>query len=489
MHKLINFITSLFNKPEQQHKVNAERVVNHQLHNELQRNISKCSQSTRPYSNASLLNELHDRYSFESLQTEFALRTGEYELFDISKLKAEESRLVHWIGSMDYSGYTREKCLTYLVDNYQAGDENRIILRLADWVIPIYSIASTWVKENFEELSLNTILENQELILYVSRKEHVKYSQAMRKICEVIEDKCEDLTNEIYLSLQPAFRKFLIVISLESSQSLRSMIITDPDPSIRLLLLKSELPLTDIEIEAYKTDPAVFIRRYYYSSQIRKGEQPSKEELIALTTEHNVWLRELARYYLKEFYSVDTYQLYKSFNNDNFYFIADFCRSEDLPFFIEGARSSNPKLRLLSLQALVKTDYTALRQLYMKALLTDNVKIRTLLYEYLPKLYSIEEIMEFRSCFYSDSYNQTIRFFMILQQISFWKFVNIALKEVLSNPDRELHRFISRAIIYKTNIYETIPENLRKDINIRIELCSDKELLPGTLEQLRFMMR
>lgn len=87
----------------------------------------------------------HDekRFSFAAFWNDFDRRCNHD--FDYARpvLGWDNPRLLNWMGSIEYSGYTRENSLRYLIDNYLPGDENRILLRLSDWVEQVRSLAET----------------------------------------------------------------------------------------------------------------------------------------------------------------------------------------------------------------------------------------------------------------------------------------------------------------------------------------------------------
>ena len=109
-----------------------------------------------------------DDCTIDSLWNDFEKRTWHHEHFR-SILRHKDPHLLNWIGSVDYSGYIREECLRYLISNYMPGDENRILLRLADWVPQIQELARNWTIQNFKNLSCEAIEKNQRLVLYLSR--------------------------------------------------------------------------------------------------------------------------------------------------------------------------------------------------------------------------------------------------------------------------------------------------------------------------------
>ena len=107
-----------------------------------------------------------EEFTLESLWDDYERRTWYY---DNARATLEKSnpRLLNWIGSIDYSGYTREKSLRALIASAEVGDENRILLRLEDWVPQVQRLARGWVLAHFRSLPLDSISSNQRLILYL----------------------------------------------------------------------------------------------------------------------------------------------------------------------------------------------------------------------------------------------------------------------------------------------------------------------------------
>src|SRR5690606_17145411 len=110
-----------------------------------------------------------EKLTFESLCHDYDRRTWHYA-YAKPTLSKTNPRLLNWIGSIDRSGYTREKCLQALIANSEPGDENRILLRLSDWVSQVQQLARDWTLTNFHALPFDAIISNQQLILYLSRK-------------------------------------------------------------------------------------------------------------------------------------------------------------------------------------------------------------------------------------------------------------------------------------------------------------------------------
>jgi hypothetical protein len=113
------------------------------------------------------------REQFSSLWNDFDKRSGSYYSTDYTNqysmtLWAKDPRLANWLGTIHVSGYIREKSLRSLIKYYQPGDENRILLRLSDWVPEVQVVAQQWVLNNFKSLPIEMIKENDQLILYLS---------------------------------------------------------------------------------------------------------------------------------------------------------------------------------------------------------------------------------------------------------------------------------------------------------------------------------
>jgi hypothetical protein len=118
------------------------------------------------------------QFTIESLWNDFELRTYDYAYLS-PKWESTNPRLLNWIGSVDRSGYTREKCLNYLITHFTAGDENRILLRLSDWVPNIQESARNWILANFDSLPFDSIRANSLLILYLSRRQKLQTDTAI----------------------------------------------------------------------------------------------------------------------------------------------------------------------------------------------------------------------------------------------------------------------------------------------------------------------
>lgn len=98
-----------------------------------------------------------NQWTYEALWDDVERRTHHYAFMTNGNFP--DLRLLNWIGSMDSSGYTRETCLKYLIIHFQEGDENRILLRLTDWVPNVRGLAVAWATTGFQNLSNDVVWE------------------------------------------------------------------------------------------------------------------------------------------------------------------------------------------------------------------------------------------------------------------------------------------------------------------------------------------
>ncbi len=428
-------------------------------------------------------------YSFESLRENFENRTYDYDCLSKLTTGYDDLRLINWIGSMSYSGYTREKCLHFLISDFSDGDESPIFLRLSDWVKPVREAACSWVIDNFSGFSAERVFRNQRILLFLSRKEQLTDNRAMLKLIRLLLDAVARFTHEEFLSLSLQFRKFVLKQSIEGDGLLRERIVVDPDPSVRRLLLKSSLNLNEEEKSTFRNDKSVSLRRLFYSQQISRGEQPERDELIILALDRNRGIRQFAQFYLRQFYEeFDSYEFYKSRSGDQFYFITDYAKDADVEHFIRGVESGSAKVRENSIRALVINDSKLLQRVDIPKLLLDNMRIRTIVYEYMPTLFSVDEIIGMRYCF-TDKPKGVIILLGIIERISFWNFVNCALAEILSDPNEELCQYVTILISRKKSLFEPLTDELKKSICDSLHSCSHRSLMSESAAVLEFIMR
>ena len=408
-------------------------------------------------------------FSFDSLWNDFERRTWHYTYVKTT-LEKTNPRLLNWIGSIDQSGYTREKCLQALIANPKPGDENRILLRLQDWVPQVQLLAKDWILENFSKLPLDAIKANQRLILYLSRKERIQDDAGLHEIKRNLLTRTREMTPTQFFEFTPMFRRFLFVLSFEDDQHLRPWILNDPDPfNRRLLLDKCEFSkITPDEKQRLKTDKSVFVRRGLFQTQIEAGITPERDELISFALDPSRSLRERAQFYLKKIYDKDCYAIYKTQKGEDFYFIADYARPEDADHFVAGIRSGSRHTQLRCLKALVVAAPERLKDLNIASLISKNRRFQSILAPVLPQLLSIDEILALRPAFEKNSPFGTANFLRVLEKASFWTFVDEGLSLLLSNPEPALRQTIVRLIQNRVAIYEKLPSRLRNSISKKI---------------------
>ena len=212
---------------------------------------------------------------FNDLKNNYYQRSYNFDFYQ-KKLSPHNNRLLNWIGSIDYSGYIREECLKRLIDNYQPGDENRILLRLEDWVPKIQKIARNWVQTNFQKLRLEEINENYRLILYLSRKEKLKDDKTFKYINSCLLKQLSHIDSKGFYSLHQNFRRYLYLLSLPKDQKLRQWIIRDKDPFNRIQIFKfyNYKELSEKELGLLKLDKSTFVRRNFINFQIQNNIKP-----------------------------------------------------------------------------------------------------------------------------------------------------------------------------------------------------------------------
>lgn len=406
----------------------------------------------------------------DSLWNDFERRTVDYD-YVRNTLGRTNLRLLHWIGSIDRCGYTREECLRKLIATFQPGDENRILLRLSDWVPQVQAPARDWILENFQKLPLEAIFSNQHLILYLARKERLREDPAIEEIIRDLLGRMASIERVHFFEFDPKFRRFLFSQSLRREAFLRSWILDDPDPFNRWLLLDHVgfAALTETEQTRLGSDRSVFVRRRYFRSLIETGTQPTQEELVTLAMDFNRSLRELGQYYLAKIYQVDACSLYKEQKGERFYFIADYARKEDVEHFLRGVRTGTKSTKQLCLCALAACSKDRLVELDIASLIGENRRLRSTITPHLPHILSIDQILALRKIFEESSPSGAISFLRVLEKKSFWAFVETGLDYLLESPTDALHHFFFTSIQGKTAVYEPLPAARRESIFRKIQ--------------------
>jgi hypothetical protein len=432
------------------------------------------------------------KITFDDIEHNFSKRTYSFDYYK-KQLSIKNPRLLNWIGSIDYSGYQREKSLIYLVNNYKSGDENRILLRLEDWVPNISNLAKSWVFDNFNNLSLKQIDDQHRLILYLSRKERLTGSEVIRFINNTLFEKALNTDDISFYRLNSMLRRHIYNLNENLDAVFRSRILKDKDPFNRIILLqKNDLEeLSKNELESLKTDKSIFIKRKFLYLQISSSQKPPKDDLIAFSCEKNIGIREFARFYLKKFYALDPYSLYKQQTDYTYYFIADYAKKDDLDIFLQGLKSDNQMIKYLCLKAVCKIDYSQLRSTNLIDLFNSNKRVRKLTYQYLPKILSLKELAEIKTDIVSKSPNGSAVYLYMVFQISIWNFINESLIYFINEPDNDHGKYILNLYYQKPYIYEKLNPTLKEQIikNIgRIESNSNHRI-QSFIEHLKFTLK
>jgi hypothetical protein len=410
-----------------------------------------------------------EQFSFESLWNDLERRTCHYGYVQ-QTLGRTDPRLLNWIGSIDQSGYTRESCLRALIANFVPGDENRILLRLADWVPQIQLLAREWTIEHIASLPLEAICANQRLLLYLTRKDRLQSDTGLHAIKRDLLERTRSMALSKFFCFTAMFRRFLFSLSLSEDGHLRCWILDDPDPFNRLLLLNKVdfSALTKEEIERLGTDKSVFVRRRFFHTQLDAGFTPSKANLISLALDHNRSLRELGQFYLKKIYQEDAYAIYRAKGGEELFFVADYGHKEDSELFLDGIRSGSRSTQYNCLRALVSTAQERLEELDLAALIAQNRRFRAVLLPVLPQLLSLDAILALRPAFEGNSPCGTASFLRVLEKKSFWAFVDEGLDVLLADAPPVIRQSIVRTIQGRVQIYESPSTRRRESISKKI---------------------
>lgn len=410
-----------------------------------------------------------EEFSVESLWDDYEKRTWNYD-YTQKRLGRTDPRLLNWVGSIDHSGYTREKCLRYLVTNYQPGDENRILLRLADWVPQIQLLARAWTFEHFRLLPLVAICDNQRLLLYLSRKKRLQDDAGLNEITRDLLERTGSIGREQFFDFTAMFRRFVFSLSIAEHGHLRPWILDDPEPFNRLLLLNEVefSQLTKDELEKFGADKSVFVRRRFCRTRIDAGTTPSRANLISLALDPNRSLRMLGQFYLKDIYNEDAYTIYRARGGEEFFYIVDYGRKEDAVYFLEGIRSGSIATQCNCLRALAVHAPEQFDKLDLLALISQSRKFRAILLPILPLVLSLDAILGLRSAFTGSSAHDTVSFLRMLEKKSFWTFVDEGIEVLLSDPPSLVSEAIINSISSRVQIFESLSAESRERISGKI---------------------
>ncbi len=431
--------------------------------------------------------------SYEQLRSDLNIRTSGHEYYK-SILTNKDPRLLNWIGSVDYSGFVREECLRNLVENFTPGDENRIILRLEDWVPKIQHIAAAWVERNMESLTGPDILAQHDLFLYLSRKEKLRDTHAMTVINSCIVRMVAECSREEFMKYDLKFRRYIYGIALLSNKRLRSWLAKEKEPFNRLCLLRvvDSSELSDEEHLWLAQDRSAMVRRQYLHGRLSSPRKPSPEELKQFALDENRSIRAIAQFYLSSLYSVDAYNDYKLRKDDCFYYIADYAKRDDIDSLMTGLlKRKNMRVRLICLSAICRADTGRIKNLKLKQLLAESNRFRRILIPYLPRLLTIDEIVALRDTLCRASSSGVLQYLNLVDKKSHWMFLGESLSFCVAGREGDCSEAVKGILYVKSALYEPLSEELRQLIPERVSKAravADGRL-SGLLDIIEFAIR
>ena len=430
---------------------------------------------------------IEEPVTFKELWNDFDRRSSEYTHCRIPD-NSSSSRLANWVGSISYSGHTRERCIIHLIENFQHDDENRILLRLMDWVAQIRIHAERWILENFSKLPIASILSNQRMIHHISGKESLKESPALAEIHRDLVSRATAMSREEFAKFQTTFRRIILAASIHSGHPLRDLLLADKDPTNRLLIftLPADMPLSEEETDLLADDKSVRVRKAFFLKELESKHILPLETLTRLALDPSRSLRSIGQFHLRKNHGMDAHELYKTFTDDRFYFIADYAKREDYPHFFHGIYLGSGKVRIACLRALSICDPTAIASLDLKPLIAANSKQRQIITKCLPKILTTEEILTFRETFEAASPGGIFTFLRILERNSFWHFVDQALDYIVANAEDPRFGSIRRKM-NRTEIPRRPSSTLRDSISEKVDLIEIR--FPILASNLRFSLK
>jgi len=429
--------------------------------------------------------------TFEHLRKNYQLRTSNFEYY--KKMHEDRNRrLLHWIGSINYSGYVRQRSLQWLISNYQPGDEDRILLRLEDWVPGVAELAENWTKSHVPHFTLEGWVKNQKLLLYLIRKPRLRNSDVLKDVTKALLEKFIANNFKDFFSVETTLRDFIYRTGIADFPRLRGWILEDPTPYIRcqLLNLISFQELTTEEKAALQSDTSYQVKRRYIEKCAAAGDILEKEILKTLIFSSSKAMRDIARFYLKRDYQIDSYALYTTASGYRRYLVADFFRKEDEALLLEGATSSKRYIRYCCINALCTIDPQLLHKLDIKTLLVDNRKIRNRVIKALPHCYSITDVKRIKKVIASASTKGNLVYLNLIAKYSIWDFLEEGFLELCSNPTEEIELLIRSKVESNTAITKKLTPVQRHSIIDKVDFYSKpiNRFFNETLDEIRFIV-
>jgi len=402
-------------------------------------------------------------------------------------------RMRDWVGSIDYSGHVREECLTSLISDYLPGDENRIFLRVADWVPEVASIAKRWVSENFRELPFESLAANSRLLLFLSRRESLQGDPVLDCIHRELQRKVLDAGEIAFHSLAAPLRRHILRLSLAGDQALREWVLRDPDPSNRSILLESpeKTRLAPDEATRFRGDRSAMVRRRYLRFRLSQRERIGREELIEFAFDRRRGLRQIAGFYLKQLHGLDAYELYRDTEGDARYFVADYAKPEDLDVFMAGMASGSKQVRHLCIQAICKIDPFLLLKLDIPTLLADSKLVRRTVLPYLPEVCDSAQLRSLRHCLLRTLPGGEVSYLHLIERKSYWLFVHSALEAISEGAASDVLEHIQRIVLGRAQVVARLSAPLRAAITERLTCLQemDDPAILRLCQRVEFTMR
>jgi hypothetical protein len=415
----------------------------------------------------------NDVVSFESLWNDFDKRVPHWMPINLPPQTVNKERLERWLASTSTSGYVREEALRNLIYNYQTGDENRILLRLSDWVEPVRVLAESWVIQNFSQLNLDAIQKNQKLLFYLSRKQHLKINPAYLAIVENLLRRAANLDSQAFNVFTAPFRRYLYLESLNRKGELREHIIQDSEVSSRTLLLTTKnIDLTQAERSAFSKDRSGLVAKSYLRWRIAKNENVSQFDIQKLALHSAKSTREFARFYLEKLFQFDVYAFYKTQTGNEFFFICDFAKTEDLKCFFAGLDHSKTAVRQMCLEALLACDHDAVSKLNIPHLVSQSGKCRKLLSSHLHVL-SDDSLLKIMPHFSSQNGYGQLGFLTVFERRSKWLCIS-QIADIAATLDSSKFRIASRLLSKILEIGRSLNEPLTESRKTRVQAALNK---------------
>lgn len=217
------------------------------------------------------------------------------------------------IGSLNGSGYIREKAVKHLsqIDNSRA--IKFLIYRLADWVLPVRQAALKGINNYKTTNYIDSLIENLPVFEWLQKVERVDLRDTYKEIVEFIVSKNRAFVIDNFKKYSDKQRILLarhISSSLMNYSKELEMFLTDKHFLIRNLAIKHFDKLGQTEIEQLLNDQSADVRlQTLYCLKDRKGfERTAKNAL----SDNSAAIRYFARFTLKQS-NID----FAKFYNDN----------------------------------------------------------------------------------------------------------------------------------------------------------------------------